>query len=244
MRNIKLTIEYDGTNYHGWQIQPNAVTVQGRVLEAVEGLTKERVKLVGASRTDEGVHALGQVANFLTNSNIAPDKFCLAINASLPSDIVVTRSEEVPSAFNARYDCKGKKYKYIIHNRYIRSALWNNRSYHVKHRLDVDVMNDAAKILLGTHDFSSFRASGSGAKTSVRTVHDVRVTRQDDIVVIEISGDGFLYNMMRIVAGTLVEIGARDIKPTRMLSMLNARDRRMAGHTAPPQGLYLEEVYY
>lgn len=244
MKNIKLTIEYDGTNYHGWQVQPNAVTVQGKVIEAIESLTGESVTLVGASRTDEGVHALGQVANFLTNSSILPDKFCLALNAHLPSDIVVVGSEEVPNEFNARYASKGKSYKYVIHNRYTPSALWDNRAYHVKHRLNVDIMNDAAKFLLGTYDFSSFRASGGGAKTSVRTIHDVCVKRQDDAVVIDITGDGFLYNMVRIVAGTLVEIGAKNIDPISMKNILDARNRKIAGHTAPPQGLYLVRVYY
>ena len=245
MKNIKLTIEYDGTNYHGWQVQPNATTVQGRIVEAIETLTGEHVKLIGASRTDEGVHALGQVANFFTNAKIASDKFCLALNAHLPDDIVVIRSEEVPDEFNARYDSRGKKYRYIIHNRYTRSALWDKRAYHVKHRLNVDLMNNAAKFLVGTHDFSSFRASGGGAKTSIRTIHDVCVTKQqDDLVVIEIRGDGFLYNMVRIVAGTLVDIGVKDVDPTRMRRILDAMDRKVAGHTAPPQGLYLVDVYY
>lgn len=244
MKNIKLTIEYDGTNYHGWQIQPNATTVQGRIIDAIEELTGERVKLIGASRTDEGVHALGQVANFLTDSNIEENKFCLAMNVHLPSDIVVVKSEEVSSEFNARYDSCGKKYRYIIHNRYTRSALWDNRSYHVKHKLNVDLMNDAAKFLIGTHDFSSFKASGGKTKTSVRTIHDVCVIRRDDMVIIEIRGDGFLYNMVRIIAGTLVEIGTRGIEPVRMQNILNAKDRREAGHTAPPNGLYLVQVYY
>lgn len=244
MKNIKLTIEYNGTNYHGWQIQPNADTVQGRMIEAIETLTGEHVKLVGASRTDEGVHALGQVANFLTNTNISPDRFCLALNAHLSNDIVVLRSEEVPNEFNARYNSRGKKYRYIIHNRYIRSALWDMHAYHVKHELNVDIMNTAAKFLMGTHDFSSFRASGGGAKTSVRTIHDVRVIRQDDMVMLEVSGDGFLYNMVRILVGTLVEIGTKNMEPSAMQNILNAKDRRVAGHTAPPQGLYLVEVYY
>lgn len=244
MKNIKLTIEYDGTNYHGWQVQPNAITVQQIVKEAIEKLTKEDINLIGASRTDEGVHAYGQVANFSTNSTILPEKFSYAINSFLPEDIVIVKSELVDEDFHSRYDTKGKKYRYIIYNREMKSALLNNRAYHVRKKIDVNIMKEAAKFLVGKHDFSSFKSSGGSAKTSVRTIHDIVIEEKDDMITIEVSGDGFLYNMVRIIAGTLVEFGVEKRNPSDMLDILESKDRRKAGKTAPSQGLYLVEIYY
>ena len=244
MNNIKLTIEYDGRNYHGWQIQPDVITVQGVVADAIKKLTGESIDLIGASRTDEGVHAFGQVANFITNSTIAPEKFCLAINAYLPDDIAIVKSELVPDNFNARYDSCGKKYIYLIHNRYTKSALFKDNAYHVKQKIDIDIVNRAAKFLIGTHDFSSFRASGGGAKTSVRTIHDINIKQDGDRVIVEVRGDGFLYNMVRIIVGTLIDIGVKRVSPNKMLEILDAKDRVKAGQTAPSHGLYLVEVYY
>lgn len=244
LKNIKLTIEYDGTNYHGWQVQPNAITVQQIVKEAIEKLTKEDINLIGASRTDEGVHAYGQVANFFTNSTILPEKFSYAINSFLPEDIVIVKSELVDEDFHSRYDTKGKKYRYIIYNREMKSALLNNRAYHVRKKIDVNIMKEAAKFLVGKHDFSSFKSSGGSAKTSVRTIHDIVIEEKDDMITIEVSGDGFLYNMVRIIAGTLVEFGVEKRNPSDMLDILESKDRRKAGKTAPSQGLYLVEIYY
>lgn len=230
--------------YHGWQVQKNAITVQQKVIEAIYNLTKEHVNLIGSSRTDEGVHAYGQVANFITNTNIPEERFAQALNTFLPSDIVVVKSEGVPLDFHARYDTKGKKYRYVIYNRRIRSALWKDRAYHVKNEVDVDIMKEASKFLVGTHDFSSFRASGSSTKTSIRTIHNINVDRSGDLITIDVFGDGFLYNMVRIIAGTLVEMGVKRTKPCKMQDIVNAKDRKEAGKTAPPQGLYLMEVYY
>ena len=244
MKNIKLTIEYDGTNYHGWQIQPNARTVEQTVKEAIEKLTKEEINLVGASRTDEGVHAYGQVANFKTTSNIPQDKFSYAINSFLPDDIIIVKSELVDESFHSRYDAKGKKYRYIIYNRDIKSAIWKDRAYHVKKEIDVEIMRKAAKHLVGKNDFSSFKSSGGSAKTSVRTIYDITIDKKDDIITIEVSGDGFLYNMVRIIAGTLVEFGVEKRNPEKMLEILNAKDRKKAGKTAPSCGLYLVHIYY
>ena len=244
MKNIKLTIEYDGKMYHGWQVQKNAVTVQQKLSEAIYHLTKEHVNLIGSSRTDEGVHAYGQVANFVTNSNIQGERFAHAINAFLPPDIVVVKSEDVPLDFHARYNTTGKRYRYIIYNRRIKSALWKDRAYHVRNEIDIDIMKEAAKYLVGTHDFSSFRASGSSTKTSIRTIHDISIDKKGDLITIDVSGDGFLYNMVRIIAGTLVEMGVGHIEPFKMEDIINAKDRKKAGKTAPPQGLYLMEVYY
>ena len=244
MKNVKLTIEYDGTMYHGWQVQKNAITVQQKVTEAIYHLTKEHVNLIGSSRTDEGVHAYGQVANFITNSTIPQERFAHALNTFLPPDIVVVKSEGVPLKFHARYDTKGKKYRYIIYNRRIKSALWKDRAYHVRNEINVDIMKEAAKFLVGTYDFSSFRASGSSTKTSIRTIHEISVEKSGDLITIDVSGNGFLYNMVRIIAGTLVEMGIRNVHPSKMADIINAKDRKKAGKTAPPQGLYLMEVYY
>lgn len=244
MNNIKLTIEYDGTNYHGWQVQPNAKTVQQVIKEAIEKLTKEEINLIGSSRTDEGVHAKGQVANFLTTSTIAPEKFSYAINSFLPNDIVIVKSELVDETFHSRYNTKGKKYRYVIYNREMKSALLKDRAYHVKKEIDVDIMRKAAKFLVGKHDFSSFKSSGGSAKTSIRTIYDIVIEKNEDIITIEVSGDGFLYNMVRIIVGTLVEFGVQNINPEKMLEILNSKDRKKAGKTAPSQGLYLMCVYY
>ncbi len=244
LNNIKLTIEYDGSNYHGWQIQPNAVTVQEKIQKAIYDLTGENVKLIGASRTDESVHAYGQVANFFTSSNILPYKFSDAINYFLPKDIVIVKSESVSNDFHARYNSKGKKYRYIIYNRAKPSALWINRAYHVKRNIDISIMKNAAKILVGENDFSSFRASGGAAKTSIRTIYNIDINVDGNLIYIDISGDGFLYNMVRIIVGTLVDMATKKIDPSIMFDILQAKDRKKAGKTAPPYGLYLMEINY
>ena len=244
MNNIKLTIEYDGSRYHGWQVQPNAMTVQQKIEEAIHNLTGEKIKIVGASRTDSGVHAYGQVANFVTNSNIRPDKFCDALNHFLPCDIVIAKSECVSCEFHSRYDSKGKKYRYVIYNRSIPSAIWRSRAYHVKHMINLDIMRKEAKVLIGEHDFSSFRSSDKDVKTSVRTIYDIDIQKNGDFIIMDISGNGFLYNMVRIIVGTLVDMTTRKIYPYDMLEILQAKDRKKAGNTAPPCGLYLMEVWY
>jgi tRNA pseudouridine38-40 synthase len=244
MRNIKLIIEYEGTGYHGWQSQVNAHAVQDVIQGAVRRLTGEEVKLNGSSRTDAGVHALGQVANFFTCSAIPAEKFSYALNSVLPGDIVIKRSEEAGPDFHSRYSAKGKKYRYIIHNSVQPSALLRNRAFHVSRGLDFEAMKKAAAYFRGTHDFAAFRAAGSSVKTSVRTVTDISLCRKGELAELEISGDGFLYNMVRIIAGTLVEVGAGKIPPGDIPSIIKGGDRDRAGKTAPAQGLYLVEVRY
>lgn len=254
MRNIKLTIEYDGTAYHGWQSQINAITVQDTVTAAVRGLTGESCCLTGSSRTDTGVHALGFVCNFFTESNIPADKFAFALNTMLPEDIVIRKSEEAPADFHSRFSAKGKKYRYLIFNSAFPSALLRHRAYHIYYPLNVESMRKAAGYFIGAHDFNAFSAAGSGAATTVRTVTEASIRRdanrremirQDGgLIEFDIAGDGFLYNMVRIIAGTLVEVGFGKIEPDAIPDILASRDRRKAGRTAPAQGLYLVEVYY
>jgi tRNA pseudouridine38-40 synthase len=268
MRNIKLTIEYDGTAYHGWQSQANAVTVQDTVAAAINRLTGEKCSVTGSSRTDTGVHALGFVCNFFTASSIPAEKFAFALNTLLPDDVVVRSSCEVPADFHSRFSAKGKKYLYLVYNSIFPPALLRHRAYHVYYPLDIDAMREAAGHFEGTHDFSAFSASGSKTKTTVRTIMQAAVYRiappfpgeaslplpegaepsshEDDGRLIEfaVTGDGFLYNMVRIMAGTLVEIGFGKLKPEDVPAIIAARDRRKAGRTAPAHGLYLAKVYY
>ena len=243
-RNIKLTIEYDGTSYHGWQSQSNSITVQDIIISAIEKLTAEKCTLLGSSRTDTGVHAIAQIANFKTDSNIPAEKFSLALNSILPKDIVIRQSEEVDLNFHARYSSKGKKYKYLIFNSKFPSALLRDRAYNLKSKLDVDLMQKAANYFIGTHDFAGFCSTGSSVKTTVRTIHDINVKKLGEQIELEISGDGFLYNMVRIIAGTLVQVGLGKIKADEIPSIISSKDRKKAGKTAPAVGLYLVEVYY
>lgn len=244
MRNIKLTIEYDGTNYHGWQSQINALTVQDVVTKAVSELVGEKCSIIGASRTDFGVHAYGQTANFVTESNIPADKFAYALNCSLPDDISIRKSEEVPMDFHSRFSAKGKKYRYLIFNQPHPSALLRHRAYHVYRPMDLGAMERAAQYFLGKHDFSAFRATGSDVKTSERTITGVALKKTDDVIEFEISGDGFLYNMVRIIAGTLVDVAVGKKAAEDIPVILESLDRTKAGKTAPAHGLYLVEVYY
>lgn len=244
MRNIKLTIEYDGTDYHGWQSQINAAAVQDTVTRAVNGLTGESCSITGSSRTDTGVHALGQVCNFFTESTIPADKFALALNTKLPKDVVIRKSEEVSTDFHSRFSTTGKKYKYIYFNSTYPSALLRNRAYHVYYPLDTEAMSRAAGYFTGTHDFIAFSATGSSVKTTVRTITQAAVERNGELVEFTVTGNGFLYNMVRIIAGTLVEVGFGRIKPEAIPGIIAGLDRKKAGRTAPAQGLYLVEIYY
>lgn len=244
MRNIKVIIEYDGTGYHGWQSQENAVSVQRVVEDAFKKLTGENIKLIGASRTDTGVHSYGQTANFLTESKIPAEKFFLAVNCLLPPDISVVHSEEVPKDFHSRFDAKGKKYKYLIYNDRAPSALLRSRAFHVPVPLNLEAMKKAAEYIPGKKDFSAFKASGSNVKDSIRTVWGIELQKKDKIIELTVSGDGFLYNMVRIIAGTLVDVGMGRIAPDELGTIIESRDRTKAGRTAPAHGLYLVEVYY
>lgn len=244
MRNIRLTIEYDGTNYHGWQIQQNAVTVQGTLEKALSELIGEETGVIGCSRTDVGVHAYGQTANFFTDSSIPADKFSYAVNNKLPPDIVIQRSEEVGADFHSRYSSKGKKYRYIIYNNEQPSALQRSRAWHVKPSLDVDKMIMAAKYFEGEHDFAAFQATGGQVRSTVRTIYSMSVAKQGNSIILEVAGNGFLYNMVRIIAGTLAYVGMGKIGANAVPDIINGLDRTKAGITAPAHGLYLVEIFY
>ena len=244
MRNIKLTIEYDGTSYGGWQKQKNNRTIQQCIEEAIKLLTGEDVELIGSSRTDAGVHAKGMIANFITNSQIPADKFREAINTKLPDDIGIIKSEEVDRNFHSRYDSKGKTYFYTLVNRYEKVCIGRNYVYQVRDELNYNLMKEAAKYFLGKHDFKAFKTNGSSVKTSVRTINGLELELKGDVIKIFVSADGFLYNMVRIIVGTLIEVGKGKIKPEDIESIIKNGDRSKAGPCVPPNGLVLEKVFY
>lgn len=244
MRNIKLTLEYDGTNYLGWQKQKIGTTIQETLEEAISLLTNEEVEVIGSSRTDAGVHAKGFVANFKTNSKIPSEKFREAINYRLPDDIVILKSEEVEEGFHSRYSAKGKTYSYTILNRDVYSAIGKDYVYHVKRKLDIDNMKEACKYFIGTKDFMAFKSSGGSVKTTVRTISDLHVDVQNDIIKIYVTGDGFLYNMVRIIVGTLIMVGSNKIDSREVKNIIESKDRKKAGICVPATGLVLEKVYY
>lgn len=244
MKNIKLIIEYDGTNYYGWQKQNDKVTIQGTLEEAVRNLTKEENEVIGCSRTDSGVHARGFVASFKTESTVPPHKFREAINYRLPDDIVVLSSEEVSEDFHPRYLAKGKTYEYTIYNNLVPTALNRAFSYHYKYPLDIESMKEACNFFKGTHDFKAFRSEGSSVKTTVRTIYDLNIKTEGDFIKISVSGDGFLYNMVRIIVGTLINVGRGKIAPHDIEKIIAGKDRKEAGDCVPAKGLKLVEVYY
>jgi len=245
MRNIKLTIEYDGTKYHGWQIQKNGITVQEIIEKAISKLLGNNIRIVGCSRTDVRVHAYGQVAHFFTDSNIPGDKYSYAINNLLPDDIVIKQSQEVSEDFHSRYFAKGKKYRYLIYNDAHASAIMRNRACHVRPKLNLEEMQKAAKHFIGQHDFAAFQATGGQVRSTVREIYEISVLyKEDNLISIEVSGNGFLYNMVRIIAGTLIYVGIGKIKADELPKIIESLDRTRAGKTAPAQGLYLMEIYY
>lgn len=244
MRNIKVTLEYDGTNYLGWQKQKIGKTIQGTLEEAIRDLTTEDIEVIGSSRTDAGVHARGFTANFKTNSKIPSEKFREAINHKLPSDIVILKSEEVEEDFHSRYNARGKTYSYSILNRDVTSAIDRNYIYHVKKELDLNSMKEACKYFIGTYDFSAFKTSGSSVKSSVRTISELYIEKSGNLIKIFVTGDGFLYNMVRIIVGTLIMVGNNKIKPEEIKEIIDSKNRDNAGICVPPNGLVLEKVYY
>ncbi len=245
MRNIKLTIEYDGTNYHGWQVQKNAVTVQECVERALGKLCGAKTGVIGCSRTDVGVHAYGQVAHFFTESAIPGEKFSYALNNLLPADIVIQRSEEVEADFHSRYSAKGKRYRYLIHNSAHKSAIMRNRACHVRPELDFEEMKKAAVHFVGEYDFAAFQATGGQVRSTVRTIYSMSVSkRETQLIELEVNGNGFLYNMVRIIAGTLIYVGMGKLKESDIPGIISGLDRTRAGKTAPAQGLYLMEIFY
>jgi len=244
---ILLTIAYDGTNYSGWQKQknPSVRTVEGEVTRALRQLFREpELECIGASRTDAGVHALGQRAVIDVETTIPVEKIPLAIRSFLPEDIVITKAEQVPETFHPRFDCMKKTYEYRFWNSPIKNPKERLYSAYVQKPLDVERMNEGAKAFLGTHDFAAFCAAGAQVSTTVRTIFDCRVERQGDCVRMLVTGDGFLYNMVRIMAGTLLAVGLGKIQPESVADILEGKDRRKAGQTAEPQGLTLLEIFY
>lgn len=244
-RNLLFTIEYDGSEYHGWQIQPNLNTVQGTMEKALSKLFRVPVELDGTSRTDAGVHAIGQRATFSGEFGIPTERIQFAANNMLPGSIHISKVQEVPERFHARFDAKAKTYQYVIHNTHHRNVFDRNYCFYVGPKLNVGAMKEAATHFVGSHDFKSCQATGGPLKHStVRTINDLQVNQTGEKITIDVTGDGFLYNMVRIIVGTLVEVGLGRIKPSQIDEILLSKDRARAGRTAPPQGLYLIQVYY
>ena len=244
MRNIKLIIEYDGKGFNGWQKQPNKLNIQGEIERAIKEVTGEEVELNASGRTDAGVHAISQVANFKTQSNIDINKIPIALNSKLKKSIIIKKAEEVDLNFHARYNAKGKKYRYIINNSLVGSAIYRDLEYNFPIKLDVEKMKHAAKYFEGEHDFKAFRSSGTSNKNSVREIYKVEIKEENERIILEFTGNGFLYNMVRIMVGTLMDVGLGKIKPESIKDIIDSKESTKAGKTAPAQGLYLVEVYY
>lgn len=251
MRNIRLTIEYDGTNYRGWQVQRQAHgagrradTIQETIEKALRKILQEKTRLIASGRTDAGVHAWAQVANFKTNSGIPQERLQKALNGLLPGDIAVSKAEEVKNSFHARFDAKSKIYRYTILNRPYRSAFSRNRVYFYPYPLDVGLMRKEAMGLVGKHDFKSFQATDKKRRGSVRRIKRLKITKEESLIYIDIEAEGFLYNMARNIVGTLIEIGRGKMAKGSLKKILFARNRRVAGPTAPACGLCLLGVKY
>lgn len=259
-RTILLTIKYDGTNYHGWQVQPDLPTIQGEVEKGLSTIFKREMHIDGTGRTDRGVHAYGQCATFTCEKGGIPtERIAFALTNLLPPDIEIVSAEEKPEGFHARFSAMGKTYSYMISTG-DESMFLQNYCYQLKDELDVEAMRKGASFMEGTHDFKCFQATGSDEKeTTVRTIYKIEIEEKkkpgngpaffDDegessLIRVNVTGDGFLYNMVRIIAGTLVEIGQGKKNPEDVKAIIDSMDRQNAGHTAPPWGLYLKEVYF
>lgn len=259
MRNIRLIIQYDGTNYHGWQFQPNGISIQQVIEEAIFSITQERSRLIASGRTDAGVHAISQLANFKTGSLLETTKMQKGLNSILPKDIVILETQEVPLEFHSTVIAKRKIYRYYIYNSQIPDAFSFRYAKFIPYFLNVSSMKLASNYFTGTHDFSAFRSSSCEAKTAVRTIFRIEVSQKlsdtgknSDTenffdpcqITIEVEGNGFLKNMVRNIVGTLIEVGRKKLEPETIKKILASRDRREAGPTASPQGLYLVQVFY
>lgn len=262
MNNIRLRLAYDGTNYAGWQIQPSLPTVQSCLEDAIEKLTGQKISVLSAGRTDSGVHALGQVASFRSDLNIPPHKWRPALQSKLPDDIVILESDHVPDDFHATYSTTSKRYRYVIYNSVVDHPFWRKFCWRISQPLDAGAMHEAARCLIGKHDFRSFETNWPNKATSVRTVMDLRVSRhavwdlwspvplsdQDgasgDFICLEIEADGFLYNMVRTIVGTLVNVARGTWTASDVERILHAQDRTIAGATAPAHGLFMACVHY
>ncbi len=243
-RNIALCLRYEGTAYHGWQVQSNALTVQEVLQNAIEKVFLKRLDVKGCSRTDSGVHANMYCVTLDTDMVISDEGVVLALNSNLPSDIAVKACREVPLIFHPRYDCVSKQYVYRIYNARIRNPFLVKYAYHYNRSIDVELLNREAQAFVGTHDYSGFCSVKSDVEDTVRTISSARVYREDDNVYFEVEGDGFLYNMVRIMVGTLLFISEGKIKAGKLPEIIASKDRNQAGKTAPPHGLYLNKVVY
>lgn len=244
MKRVRMVVAYDGTNYCGWQVQPNGITIEEVLNQQLSNLLGEEIVVTGASRTDSGVHSLGNVAIFDTNTRMPADKIAFALNQRLPEDIVVQGSMEVPLDWHPRYQESRKTYEYRIMNRTFRMPTRRLDTYFYHHPLDVEKMKKAASYLVGEHDFKSFCAVGAQVKSTVRTIYACDVEKENDIITIRVTGNGFLYNMVRIIAGTLIRVGGGDIEPDKIPEILEARDRNASGPTAPAHGLTMMGIEY
>lgn len=244
MRNLLFKISYNGSNYHGYQVQQNALAVAEVLQNAIEQVLKVREDIVGCSRTDTKVHANCFYFHMKTQANIPPERMVIAMNCHLPDDIAVLECIEVPLEFHARYHCIGKEYLYQIWNSQIKNPFLQNLAYHYPYPIDVEMLDQAGQALVGTHDFKAFCAAGGKEMETVRTIHSFSVTREKDMVSITICGDGFLYHMVRIIVGTLLEIQSGRIPKDGIADIIQSKNRRFAGPTARPEGLYLNRVIY
>ena len=244
MKNIALRLRYDGSCYHGWQVQKNAITVAQTMEEALAKVCGERVKLTGCGRTDAGVHALRYCANFHSDCTVPVDRMPLAVNSRLPDDIAVVDAVEVPDDFNAIGSCVKKEYVYKILNSRIPAPFLADRVCFYPQRLDISLMQAAARAFEGTHDFKAVRSEGTQTKTTVRTVYWCRAEKDGDLITVSICANGFLYNMCRAMVGTMVYASYGKLIPEEIPALLEKRDRRLTGPTMPPQGLYLNRVWY
>lgn len=244
-RNIRIVVEYDGTYYYGWQRQSGKPTIQQILEESIFTITRETVRVIGSGRTDAGVHAMNQVANFVTNTAINEENLLKGINSLLPKDVVIKELAEVSESFNAQYDAKSKVYLYRIYNGPVRSSLYRNYAWYIYGVLDIKAMKSAARLFLGTHDFCSFCAADCDIINHVRTITDIDITQNHrGMLNIEIEATGFLRHMVRNIVGTLVYVGKGKFSPSDVSSIIEVKDRRQAGITAPAHGLFLKEVKY
>ncbi len=243
-RKFKLIIEYEGTRYHGWQVQPNGLTIQEVLQSCLKKITQEQASVVGSGRTDAGVHAEGQVAHFRTESSMTPHQFMMAFNSLLPHDIVVKNVAEVPDEFHAQRSAVRKIYRYTILNREYPSALLHDRCNFIQTPLDVKAMRRAKSYLEGKHDFSAYRASNCEARNPIREIYKIDISKKQDFITLDFDGNGFLKYMVRNIVGTLIQVGRNKLSAKEVKTILESRDRKNAGPTARPYGLCLVEVFY
>lgn len=244
MRNIKLTLSYDGSDFNGWQMQPGYRTVQEILEKAIQDLTGEEIHANASGRTDSGVHAVGQVVNFHTDASYSPDRLLAALNARMPADVVIRQAEEATQAFDANRDAKRKLYRYVVHDGPVPDPFMRRYCHHTKRRLDLEAMRLAAEPLKGRHDFHSFETDWPNRASSVRTITHLSLNRLGDWIWLDVEADGFLYNMVRAIAGTLINVGRGYWPIAQVAEILGAEDRKEAGPTAPAQGLFLVRVTY